>query len=157
MAVYRLGRFVKGFTGGRRILLIPLIIVFKIMNYMIKFIHHVYIHGSIGPGFYIGHVGDIHIGPISIGSNFSITHNVTIGIGYKDGLPLLPKSIGDNVWIGTGSVISGPVTIGNGTTIASGSILSKDVSDGCLAMGNPARVIMQNYDNSHLFGKTIEE
>lgn len=59
-------------------------------------------------------------------------------------------TIGDNVWVGTGSIITGGIKIGNGVTISAGSFLSRDVPDNCLVAGNPARVIMRDYDNSRL-------
>jgi len=52
-----------------------------------------------------------------------------------------PVIIGDDVWIGTGSIIMPGVTIGAGSVIAAGSVVTKDVPSMCIAGGNPARVI----------------
>ncbi|PLR97518.1 sugar O-acetyltransferase [Bacillus sp. T33-2] len=52
-----------------------------------------------------------------------------------------PVMIGDNVWIGGRAVINPGVTIGNNTVIASGAVVTKDVPDGVVAGGNPARII----------------
>lgn len=52
-----------------------------------------------------------------------------------------PVVLGDNVWIGGGSIILPGVTIGSNTTIGAGSVVTKDVPDNCLAVGNPCRVI----------------
>jgi len=52
-----------------------------------------------------------------------------------------PVTIGNNVWIGGGSIILPGVTIGDNTTIGAGSVVSKDVPANCLAVGNPCRVI----------------
>jgi serine O-acetyltransferase len=149
--VYRFVKYSKRIFANNKLLgLIPMILA-KIANYFIRLIHHVDItDATIGPGMHIGHGCSIYIGEIKIGRNFSIGHNVTIGIGHQAGKEGLPKYIGDNVWIGTGSIIAGAITIGNRATIASGSILSKDVPDNALVMGNPARVVDPNYDNSHL-------
>jgi len=149
--VYRFVKYCKRFHSRHKILgFIPLIIC-KIANYLTRLIHHVDItDASIGPGLHISHASTIYIGAVKIGRNFSLGHNVTIGIGHQSGKIGSPKSIGDNVWVGTGSVIAGAITIGNKVTIASGSMLSKDVPDNALVMGNPARVVDPNYDNSHL-------
>jgi maltose O-acetyltransferase len=52
-----------------------------------------------------------------------------------------PVVIGDDVWIGGNVTICPGVTVGNGCMIAAGSVVTKDVPEGCLAAGNPARVI----------------
>lgn len=50
-------------------------------------------------------------------------------------------TIGDDVWIGAGSIILPGVSIGNGSIIAAGSIVNKDVPERCIAGGNPATII----------------
>lgn len=52
-----------------------------------------------------------------------------------------PVLIGDDVWIGTGSIIMPGVRIGDGSVIAAGSVVTKDVPSMCIVGGNPARVI----------------
>ncbi|MCK4606396.1 MAG: serine acetyltransferase [candidate division Zixibacteria bacterium] len=149
VAVYRLSCFRRRLLRERR-LITPLVsILYAICSYLVRVVYHVNIDSArIGPGLYIGHVGTIYIGPTRIGSNFSVTHNVTIGVGLAMGADDLP-SIGDNVWVGTGSVITGGIKIGNNVTISAGSVLSRSVPDKYLVAGNPARVIMKNYDNSN--------
>lgn len=52
-----------------------------------------------------------------------------------------PVRIGDDVWIGGGSIILPGVTIGNNVIIGAGSVVTKDVPDNTLAYGNPCRII----------------
>lgn len=52
-----------------------------------------------------------------------------------------PVTLGNNVWIGGGSVILPGVTIGDNTTIGAGSVVSKSIPANCLAVGNPCRVV----------------
>ena len=54
-----------------------------------------------------------------------------------------PVKIGNNVWIGGGSIINPGVTIGNNVVIASGSVVTKDVPDNVIVGGNPAKIIKQ--------------
>ena len=54
-----------------------------------------------------------------------------------------PVNIGDNVWIGGGSIICAGVTIGENTTIGAGSVVVKDIPANVLAVGNPCKVIKQ--------------
>ena len=65
---------------------------------------------------------------------------VPSGGGTPPGMAL-PVSIGDNVWVGGGSIICPGVTIGENTTIGAGSVVTKDVPSNVLAAGNPCRVI----------------
>ncbi|QQL48363.1 sugar O-acetyltransferase [Mucilaginibacter ginkgonis] len=52
-----------------------------------------------------------------------------------------PITIGDDCWIGGGSIICPGVIIGNRCVIGAGSVVTKDIPDDSLAVGNPARVI----------------
>lgn len=93
---------------------------------------------DIGEGFYIGHLGRIIINPkAKIGKNVNIATGVTIGQanrGAKQGVP----TIGNNVWIGTNSVIVGNITIGDDVLIAPLSYVNTDVPSHSVVMGNPA-------------------
>ena len=50
-------------------------------------------------------------------------------------------SIGDNVFVGAGTIILPGVYIGNRVIIGAGSIVTKDIPDNSVAVGNPAKVI----------------
>lgn len=52
-----------------------------------------------------------------------------------------PITIGNNVWIGGGSIILAGVTIGDNTTIGAGSVVTKDIPANVLAVGNPCKPI----------------
>ena len=51
-----------------------------------------------------------------------------------------PITIGDEVWLGAGSIVLPGVTIGAGTTIGAGSLVTADIPPHCLAFGQPCRV-----------------
>lgn len=56
--------------------------------------------------------------------------------------------IGDDVWIGHGAIIMGGVRIGHGSIIAAGAVVVKDVPDGTVVGGNPARIIKNRFHTS---------
>ena len=53
----------------------------------------------------------------------------------------LPITVGNNVWIGAGTVVLGGVTIGDNTVIGAGSVVTKDIPSGVIAVGVPCRVM----------------
>ena len=96
---------------------------------------------EIGEGFFIGHHGTIVMNDHArIGKNCNIAHLTTIGQTNRGRLKGSP-TIGDNVWIGTGTVIAGKINIGSNVLIAPNSFVNFDVPDHSLVLGNPAKII----------------
>ena len=54
-----------------------------------------------------------------------------------------PITIGDDVWVGGGTIVNPGITIGSGTAIGSGSVVLEDVPAGVFASGNPCRVVRE--------------
>ena len=52
-----------------------------------------------------------------------------------------PVTIGDNVWIGGSVTILPGVTNGDNVSIGAGSVVVKDIPAGCVAVGNPCKVV----------------
>ena len=147
--------FIKGwfFQGFRYTFLLRKIIQYK--KYTIKglfyrilrrlFAYKEFIispEAEIGEGFYLYHRGTVYIGPVKIGKNCCVSHNVTIGRAYKNGQIGRP-TIGDNVWIGPGAVLIGKINIGNNVFIAPNSVVNTDVPDNAMVAGFPARFIVK--------------
>jgi acetyltransferase-like isoleucine patch superfamily enzyme len=88
---------------------------------------------------------------ITIGKDCLIGEYVSIrdaNHGTEPGLPMrlqphsiAPISIGDDVWIGRGTVILKGVTIGSGAVIGANSVVTKDVPEMMIVAGVPARVL----------------
>jgi serine O-acetyltransferase len=100
---------------------------------------------EIGPGFCISHGSVVIDGVTRIGKNCSINPYVTIGLSTssKVGLSLRGPTIGDNVYIGTGARVLGPVRIGDNAKIGANAVVLTDVPENHTAVGVPARVIPQ--------------
>ena len=56
--------------------------------------------------------------------------------GYEYAYPI---RVGDNVWIGGGTIVAPGVTIGSNVVIGAGSVVVKDIPDNVVAYGNPCR------------------
>ncbi len=95
---------------------------------------------DIGPGLYIGHTGVIRISPtVKAGKNLSIGTGVFIaskGNGVQ-GVPIL----GDNVYIGVGAKVLGPIQIGNNVRIGANAVVIKNVSSNVTVVGIPAYIV----------------
>jgi len=59
-------------------------------------------------------------------------------------------NIGNDVWIGSGTVILSGVTIGDGAVIAAGTVVTKDVAPYCIVGGNPAKVIKFRFSETKI-------
>lgn len=82
-----------------------------------------------------------------IGENVLLRHNTTIGNSKKGGnCPV----IGDNVEIGSNSVIIGEIVIGNNSIIGAGSVVLKDIPPYEVWGGVPARFIKKRIINDSL-------
>ena len=64
-------------------------------------------------------------------------------IPYDEHDEFRPVKVGKAVWLGYRSMIVPGVTIGDGAIIAMGSVVTKDVPDGAIVGGNPAKIISQ--------------
>lgn len=136
VVLYRLGNF---FHKKRMFFL------GKIFSYINRLIFSVWLPSSakIGKNFTIGYWGlgiVIHSNTV-IGDNCQVNQNVTIGRNFGDKkVPI----IGNDVYIGAGSVIFGEITIGNNVIIGSNSVVNKNLPDNCTVVGNPLRIIKEN-------------
>ncbi len=98
---------------------------------------------TAGPGLIIYHGQALVVNQgVVLGSNCVLRNSVTIGHkkladGSFSGCP----RIGNNVDIGANVCIIGDVTIGDNVIIGAGSVVVKDIPAGCVAVGNPARVL----------------
>lgn len=77
-------------------------------------------------------------------TDFNHKYNDNTKLIFEQGYEAKPVSIGENVWIGTHTVILPGVTIGDRTVIGAGSIVTKDIPANSVAVGNPARVIKKH-------------
>ena len=104
---------------------------------VVKFFTSVEIHpnAKIGKNLFIDHGTGVVIGETAIiKDNCVIYHNVTLGSKVNTNKKRHP-TIGNNVVIGTGSIILGDIKIGDNVKIGAGSIILKDIPDNQTVVG----------------------
>jgi serine acetyltransferase len=135
---FRLVNYIQKANFFFKILGLPLRVIYK---FLFRWLLGIDIPDTtvIGKGFMVFHGQSLIIHKdCLIGDNVLVRHNTTIGQAKNNGkVPV----IGDNVEIGSNTVIIGDITIGNNCIIAAGSIVIKDVPENVIVAGNPARVV----------------
>lgn len=108
-------------------------------HYEFKYGIHINSNTQVGSGLCVVHGGSVYLNCKKIGDNLTVYPNVMLGATHK-GIP----SIGNNVTIYTGAVISGNVHIGDNCIIAANSVVLKDCEESWMYAGIPARKIKKN-------------
>jgi len=116
----------------------------RLLSALARFWTGVEIHpgASIGRAFFIDHGTGVVIGETAeIGDHCVLFHNVTLGGTGKHRGKRHP-TIGDNVLIGTGATLLGPISIGANARVGANSFIHMhDVPPDCTAVGTPARLV----------------
>ena len=92
------------------------------------------------------------IGPVTIGNHVNLAQGITVtALNHnfsepgkridEQGVSTGQVIIGDDVWIGANAVVLPNVSIGRHCVIAAGAVVTKDVPDGCVVAGVPAKII----------------
>ena len=138
---YRLGRWIYA-PSKSRVLWMPAKVIHLVgATFIEAFLQmRLNVQAKIGPGLLIAHCGGITLHPdVVIGDHCDLAHHVTLGtrgVGSR-GVPRL----GNNVYVGTGAVLIGPIVIGDGARIAANSLVTRDVPAGATVMGVPAEIV----------------
>lgn len=146
VCVYRLGHGINNLPIAIKLIVLPL---YFFINALTMFFTGVYINRkqAIGGGFVIHNFANIHIDAKQIGANLTINQGVYIGQTlFSKGKPVL----GNNIFIGAGAKIIGPVTIGDNVVIAANSTVTKDVPERCLVAGVPGIIIARNLQDDYV-------
>jgi serine O-acetyltransferase len=95
----------------------------------------------IGTGFFIDHGMGVVIGETAeIGNDVTLYQGVTLGgTGFATGKR--HPTVEDNVTIGAGANLLGPITVGHGSKIGAGSVVIHDVPPNSTVVGNPGHPV----------------
>ncbi len=95
----------------------------------------------IGDDFFIDHGAGVVIGETAeIGDSVTLYQGVTLGgTGFQRGKR--HPTVEDNVTIGSGAKLLGPVTVGHGAKVGANTVVIEDVPDGTTVVGNPGHPV----------------
>lgn len=111
--------------------------------------HHVHFGRMVYANYGLTMVDDTHI---YVGDCTMFGPNVVVATAGHPILPELreqqyqynmPVRIGCNCWIGAGAIILPGVTIGDNVVVGAGSVVTRDLPDSVVAVGNPCRVLRE--------------
>lgn len=111
--------------------------------------HHVHFGKNVYANFNLTLVDDTHI---YVGDYTMFGPNVTIATAGHPILPELrqkgyqynaPVRIGKNCWLGAGVIVLPGITIGDNVVVGAGSVVTKDLPDNVIAVGNPCKVLRE--------------
>lgn len=119
---------------------------------------------QIGKGLFIDHGMGVVIGETTIiGDNCLLYQGVTLGGTGKDKGKRHP-TLGDNVMVGAGAKVLGPINIGSNVKVAANAVVLSDIPENCTAVGVPARIarragqkVEQDLDQVHYPDLTMED
>ncbi|WP_291314102.1 serine O-acetyltransferase EpsC [Corynebacterium sp. UBA2622] len=114
----------------------------RILAQINRFLTGIEIHpgATIGRRFFIDHGMGIVIGETAeIGDGVMLYHGVTLGGQVLTQTKRHP-TVGDNVTIGAGAKVLGPVTIGENSAIGANAVVTKSIPPSSIAVGIPAKV-----------------
>lgn len=117
----------------------------RLISQISRFFTGIEIHpgAKIGRGLVIDHGMGVVIGETAeIGDDVLLYHGVTLGGTGKDKGNRHP-TLGNNVVIGAGAKVLGPIYIGSNSKVGANSVVLKDVPEGATAVGIPAKNIIK--------------
>ena len=123
-------------------------LVARMISQLARFITGIEIHpaAKIGKNLFIDHGMGVVIGETSdIGDNVTIYHNATLG-GISPSINSNEQrhvkrhpTLKDNVVVGSGAQVLGPIEVGKNAKIGSNAVITKDVPENAVMIGIPAR------------------
>ena len=126
--------------------LLKLTFLAKFISYIGRMITGIEIHpaAKIGKNMFIDHGHGVVIGETSeIGDNVLIYHGVTLG-GNSLNKGKRHPTVGNNVIIGAGAKVLGPLTIGDSARVGANAVVTKDINANSTVMGIPAKQLAKN-------------
>src|SRR5690348_14204924 len=109
---------------------------------------------ELGPGAHVGNFGEVknatlgddvqmhhfsYVGDASVGARTNVAAGV-ITCNFEPDGKKYRTDIGEDVFVGSDTMLDAPITLGDGARTGAGSVVTRDVPPGSLAVGMPARI-----------------
>ncbi len=124
----------------------------RLVNHVGRLLTAIDIHpgARVGRYFFIDHGFTVIGETAEIGDNVTIYQNVTLGgTNPADGIPgKRHPTIADDVVIGSGAQVLGPIQVGKGAKIGANSVVTRDVPEGATMVGIPAKPVLVDATDS---------
>jgi serine O-acetyltransferase len=115
----------------------------RMIAYVTRSVTGVEIHpaAEIGNEFFIDHGSGVVIGETAtIGDRVTLYQGVTLGgTGFQRGKR--HPTLGDNVTVGSGAKLLGPIAVGDGAKVGANTVVVEDVPAGATVVGNPGHPV----------------
>jgi serine O-acetyltransferase len=124
----------------------------RFIAYLTRAVTGIEIHPAavIGKAFFIDHGSGVVIGETAVIGDFvTLYQGVTLGgTGFQRGKR--HPTLGDNVTVGSGAKLLGPIAVGDGAKVGANTVVVQDVPAGATVVGNPGHQVKAN-------GRRIQE
>jgi serine O-acetyltransferase len=128
---------------AHRLLLAGVPLLPRAIAYLARAVTGIEIHPAarIGPEFFIDHGAGVVIGETAeIGARATLYQGVTLGgTGFQRGKR--HPTLGDNVTVGSGAKLLGPIAVGDGAKVGANTVVVEDVPPGATVVGNPGHPV----------------
>lgn len=131
----------------------------RFLSQLARFLTAIEIHpgATIGDFFFIDHGHGVVIGETAIiGNRVTLYHDVTLG-----GTSFTPgkrhPTLEDDVIVGAGAQLLGPITIGKGARVGANAVVVKDVAADATVVGIPAHAVNESHAEFTAYGTTASD
>lgn len=164
MLLYPTVHAILFYRVAHRLFKLRLFFAARFLSQFARFLTGIEIHpgATIGKGLFIDHGMGVVIGETAeIGDYVTLYQGVTLGGTGKDKGKRHP-TIGDEVVIGSGAKVLGPITVASGSKIGANSVVLHNIEANSTAVGIPARMVrrgqvieIDSYKNERIYNHMV--
>lgn len=130
----------------------------RFLSWFARFLTNIDIHpgATIGSRFFIDHGAGVVIGETAVvGDDVTLYHGVTLGgVSWSPGKR--HPTLRNNIMVGAGAKILGPIEIGDGARIGANSVVTEDVPPGATVVGIPGKIVRAIGERRRLAGGRVD-
>jgi serine O-acetyltransferase len=131
----------------------------RVWSHLARFLTGIEIHpgATIGKNLFIDHGMGTVIGETAvIEDNVTLYHGVTLGGKGGSVTGKRHPTLRAGCIVGAGAQVLGDITVGIGAKVGANAVVNKSIPEGCVAVGNPARLLTCEKDDGKAYGMPRE-